>query len=72
MPWKDVVLNPLKLNEERNFFKFFQNDVGIVLTNDNLLTAGPVVYMPIYMLMSIRRFVESKPQIVIPDLTGLV
>lgn len=50
----------------------YQIKSAVVLTNDNLRMAGPVVYMPIYMLMFIWRFVESKPQIVIPDLTGLV
>lgn len=45
---------------------------AIVLTNDNLHVSGLVVYMPIYMLMFIRRSAEPKPQIVIPDLTGLV
>lgn len=45
---------------------------AIVLTNDNLRTSGRVTYMPIYMLMFIRKNVASSPQIVVPDLTGLV
>ena len=50
----------------------YQIKSAVVLTNDNLRMAVSVAYMPIYMLMFIWRFVESKPQIVIPDLTGLV
>lgn len=50
----------------------YQIKSAVVLTNDNLRVAGSVVYMPIYMLMFIWRFVKSAPQIVIPDLTGLV
>ena len=45
---------------------------AIVLTNDNLRTSGRVTYMPIYMLMFIRKNAASSPQIVVPDLTGLV
>lgn len=45
---------------------------AIVLTNDNLRTSGRVTYMPIYMLMFIRKNAASSPQIVAPDLTGLV
>lgn len=44
----------------------------IVLTNDNLSRKDGLLYMPVYMLMFLKKELPSSPQIYQPDLTGLI